>query len=110
MNVLDGVERNLFFGAIATGAVDLAFEGYYEYMSGIGKSPAGQFPYQVIHPALPPYDDLISLAGVPLLFYVLGKGFKKDGLLQMSKGGAIYGVSSLIGETIYRVIHVSQGA
>jgi hypothetical protein len=104
---LDSTEKNLLIGAFATVAVDMAFEAYYGYMYGSGHTPQG-FPYEEIHPMLPPVDDLIAEAGVPLLLYALGKGMKKDSLVQMAKGGAIYGVPQLAGITYFRVILRTQ--
>ena len=106
--MFDPVEKNLLIGAFVTGTVDMALEAYYEYMAGRGTPPSGQFPYIGIHNALPPLDDWLTQAGVPLLFYALGKGMKKDSFVQMAKGGAFYGVPALLGQTIYRVVKESQ--
>lgn len=106
---MDKVEQNLLIGAFATGAVDLGFEAYHSYYAGKGE-PLTYFPYQTIHPAIPPYDDWIALAGFPLLLYLAGKGMKKQSLVEMAKGGAIYGVSELIGITMFRVILETQPA
>jgi hypothetical protein len=104
---LDSTEKNLLIGAFATAAVDMAFEGYFNYMIAKGTPPTG-LPYGSISPWLPPYDDWIASAGFPLLLYALGKGMKKDSLVQMAKGGAIYGVPELVGITYIRVIRQTQ--
>jgi len=104
---LDATEKNLLIGAFATATVDMAFEAYYNYMTAKGTPPTG-LPYGSINPLLPPYDDLIAEAGFPLLLYALGKGMKKDSLVQMAKGGAIYGVPQLVGLTYIRVIWQTQ--
>jgi len=108
--VFDPTEKNLFIGALSTGIIDLALEGYWAYMNGSGKPVDGQFPYIMIHEAIPPVDDWIVCAGFPVLLYALGKGMKKESFVQMAKGGAVYGVSELIGQTTYRVAKVSQTA
>ena len=101
-------EKNMIIGALATGGVDAGMEAYYSYQEGSGHSVANQFPFIGIHPALPPVDDLISNAGVPLLLYALGKTMKKPRIVEMAKGGAIYGVSELIGLTMYRLARFIQ--
>jgi hypothetical protein len=99
-------EKNMFMGAIVTAGVDAGLEGYWNYMVGKG-TPVTIFPYQTIHEALPPYDDLIANAGTPLLLYLLGKALKQPKLVEMAKGGAIYGVSELLGETMERVAFIA---
>lgn len=105
------VAKNMLIGALATGLVDAGLEGYCMYMVGQGKSPQGQFPYIVIPGAewLPPTDDWIAWAGTPLLLYAMGKLMKKPALIEMSKGGAIYGVSAFVGQTTLRVSYKLQG-
>jgi hypothetical protein len=100
---MEPVTKNMLIGAFATGAVDAGIEGYFTYMGGQGKDLRNTFPYIEFTPYLPPVDDWLAEAGVPLLLYVLGKGMKKDSLVQMAKGGAIYGVSQLAGITLIRV-------
>lgn len=107
---MDSVEKNMIIGAFATSAVDMGLEANYTYNKGMGNELGGQFPYMEIHPALPPVDDLLIDAGVPALFYIMGKAMKKDGLIQMAKGGAIYGVSQLAGITLYRVARFATPA
>lgn len=104
------VEKNMLIGALATGLVDAALEGYYAYNYAQGKNLHGQFPYYVVPGAewLPPTDDLLASAGVPLLLYAVGKFMKKPTLVKMSKGGAIYGVSSLVGGTTLRLSWMMQ--
>jgi len=102
---MDPVEKNMLIGAFATAGVDLALEAWFRYQEGLGTPPVGKFPYMtVLTPALPPLDDWLAEAGVPLAFYLLGKGLKKDSLVQMSKGGAIYGTGQLVGCTLYRSV------
>jgi hypothetical protein len=105
------VDKNMLIGALVTGITDAALEGYYAYMEAQGKPLLGQFPYYWIPGAewLPPTDDWIANAGVPLLLYVAGKYMKKPAITQMAKGGAIYGVSTLIGVTAVRVSWKAQG-
>ncbi len=105
------VNKNMLIGALVTGITDAALEGYYTYMDAQGKAPAGQFPYYVVPGAewIPPLDDWIASAGVPALLYVAGKFLRKDSLKSMAKGGAIYGVSTLIGLTAVRVSWKAQG-
>jgi|GEM_PF-6408037 len=93
----------MLIGAFATAAADIGLEGWYMYNMGKGTPLAEQIPYvSVGTPYLPPLDDWIANAGIPALFYLLGKSLKKDSLVQMSKGGAIYGISQLAGLTLYR--------
>jgi hypothetical protein len=101
--MFDPTEKNLLLGAFATAGVDVGLEGYYGYTVASGKELKGQFPFIEFHPAIPPLDDWIACAVFPALLYTLGKGMKKNSLVQMAKGGAIYGVSELIGQTVYRV-------
>ena len=105
---MDKVEKNMLIGAFATGAVDLALEGYYTYNDAQGINMRDQFPYVVIHEGIPPVDDWIALAGFPLAVYALGKLMKKPSLVVMSKGGMIYGASELIGQTVYRMARLAQ--
>ena len=107
---MDNVEKNMLIGAFATSAVDMGLEANYVYNKSLGKEMDGQFPYIGIHDAIPPVDDWIADAGVPALFYIVGKAMKKDGLIQMAKGGAIYGVSQLAGLTLYRVAKLATPA
>ncbi len=100
---MDSVEKNMIIGAFATSAVDMGLEANFTYNGGLGKPLDGQFPYIGIHDAIPPLDTWIADAGVPALLYLLGKVMKKPSLIQMAKGGAIYGVSQLAGLTLYRV-------
>jgi hypothetical protein len=104
---LEDVEKNMLIGAFATAGVDLALEGYFAYLDGTGNPPRGQFPYYEIHPAIPPLDDWIACAGVPLGLYLVGKQMRKGSLVEIAKGGAIYGVGTLVGETAYRVMAMS---
>jgi hypothetical protein len=108
--MFDPVEKNWLIGAFATGAVKLGLEAYYQYMTGIGQSPAGQPIFSKIYPALPSNDEFLACAGFPLLVYVLGKAMKKESVVQMSKGGGMFGVSTLIGETVYETVRTSQPA
>ena len=105
------VAKNMLIGALATGLVDATLEGYFGYMAGQGKAPANQFPYIVIPGAewLPPGDDWLAWAGTPLVLYAMGKLMKKPALIEMSKGGAIYGVSAFVGQTTLRVSYKLQG-
>ncbi len=105
---MDSVEKNMIIGAFATSALDMGVEANYTYNKGLGKELGGQFPYMEIHPALPPVDDLLVDAGIPALFYFIGKAMKKGGLIQMAKGGAIYGISQLAGITLYRVARLAS--
>lgn len=105
------VEKNMLIGALVTGVADAALEGYYAYMDAQGKAPSNQFPYMIIPqaPFIPPLDDWIACAGVPALLYAMGKFMKKPSLKSMAKGGAIYGISTLIGETMVRATWQMQG-
>ena len=107
---MDSVEKNMLIGALATSAVDMGIEANYTFNGGLGNSLDGQFPYIGIHDAIPPLDDWIADAGVPALFYFMGKALKKKRLIEMAKGGAIYGVSQLAGLTLYRVAKLATPA
>ncbi len=89
--------KNMLIGAFATGAVDAGLEAFV---------PATHI---VVHPAIPAVDDWIASAGMPLALYALGKVFKKKMLTDMAKGGAVYGFSELVGQTLYRVAKLAQG-
>ena len=104
---MDSTEKNLIIGAFGTAALSALSEGYFNYMGGKGTPPQG-FPYGSISPLLPPYDAMMALGGFPLLLYALGKGMKKESLVQIAKGGAIYGVPELIGITTIRAIRQTQ--
>ena len=104
---MDSVEKNMIIGAFATSAVDMGLEANFTYNRGAGRRLDGQFPYIGIHDAIPPLDDWIANAGIPALFYLLGKVTKKQALIEMAKGGAIYGVSQLAGLTLYRVANLA---
>ena len=105
------VEKNTLIGALVTGIADAALEGYYVYMDAQGKAPSGQFPYMTIPGAefVPPLDDWIAGAGVPAFLYAMGKFMKKPSLKAMAKGGAIYGISMLLGVTTVRASWMLQG-
>jgi len=105
------VEKNTLIGALVTGIADAALEGYYAYMDAQGKPLRGQFPYLLIPGAefVPPLDDWIACAGVPALLYAMGKFMKKPALKSMAKGGAIYGISTLIGVTAMQASYQLQG-
>jgi hypothetical protein len=102
---MDSSYKNMLIGAFATGAVDAGLEGY----AVINPAVKGQIPYIVVHPAIPPVNCWLADAGVPLVLYGLGKVLKKGTLIDMAKGGAIYGVSELLGQTLYRVALIAQG-
>ena len=102
---MDSSYKNMLIGAFATAGVDAGLEGY----ANINPAVKGQIPYIVIHPAIPPVNCWLADAGVPLVLYVLGKVLKKDTFIAMAKGGAIYGVSELLGQTLYRVALIAQG-
>ncbi len=105
------VEKNLLIGALVTGIADAALEGYYVYMGAKGASLRNTFPYYTVPGAewLPPTDKWLSDAGLPLALYMIGKYMRKPGLMQMGKGGAIYGVSNLVGITTVRASWTMQG-
>jgi hypothetical protein len=105
------VEKNLLIGALVTGIADAALEGYYVYMGAKGTNLRNTFPYYVVPGAewVPPLDKWITDAGIPALLYVAGKYMKKPALKQMAKGGAVYGVSTLIGLTAVRASWTMQG-
>lgn len=105
---MDKVEKNLLIGAGATAGVDLALEGYYEYNAGLGTPMRDQWIYTEINPWIPPVDDLIALIGIPLTMYAVGKGMKKKSLVTMAKGGAIYGVSEIAGQYLYKLVRATQ--
>ena len=96
---MESEEKNMFVGAFTSGMANLALEAYW-----ILKKPTG-FPYvKVLHDVLPPGDDWIAEAGVPLLLYGIGKGTKKKGWIDAAKGAAVYGISELVGITAFRLI------
>lgn len=100
---MESVEKNMVIGAFVTAGVKMGLEAWFQYQSGLGHAPINQFPYLTVGTTmLPPLDDWIASAGVPVLLYIAGKGLKKQGLVEMSKGGAIYGTSELVGLTLYR--------
>jgi len=107
---MDSIEKNMIIGAFATSAVDMGIEANYTYNKGLGNELGGQFPYMSIHEAIPSLDDWLADAGIPALFYAVGKLMKKNSLIQMAKGGAIYGVSQLAGITLYRVAKLATPA
>jgi len=108
---MDPNDKYMLIGAFATGLADAAIEGYGAYMWAAGKSPGGYFPYIVVPGAewLPPLDDLLVWIGVPVALYAGGKLLKNPKLHAMAKGGAIYSVSSFVGETVVRASWKMQG-
>ena len=104
------VEKNLLIGAFATSLVDAGLEGYYSYTVASGTPLRNQFPYMEIHPMIPPVDDWIACALFPAGLWLMGKYTKKDSLIQMAKGGAVYGVAEMLGQTVYRVLRETQPA
>lgn len=96
---------SMLIGAVATAGVDAGLEGY----ANINPAIKGQAPYIVIHPAIPPLNCWLADAGIPLVLYGIGKVTKKKLLMDMAKGGAIYGFSEIVGQTLYRVALVAQG-
>lgn len=112
---MDSAEKkkltNLLIGAFTTAGVKMGLEAWFVYNGGKGTPLDGQFPYvSVGTPYLPPADVWIADVGVPALFYLLGKGMKKPSLVQMSQGGAIYGVSEITGITLYRTVAQTQAS
>lgn len=102
---MDSSYKNMLIGAFVTGGVDAGLSGYYAMNPAISSNPL----YTVVHPAIPPLNCWIADAGVPLALFALGKVTKKPMLKQMAKGGAIYGFSELLGQTLYRVAVIAQG-
>jgi len=102
---MDSSYKYMLIGAFATGAVDAGLDAY----KTINPAVAGNVIYTVVNPALPALNCWIADAGVPLALYALGKVTKKKMLIDMAKGGAVYGVSELLGQTVYRVALVAQG-
>lgn len=108
-------EKNMLTGAFATGIVDTAFESFYAYKNAQGynirahpEDPAYYLFYN-INEWLPPVDDLISLLGVPALFWGLGKYRRSTKLKQAGVGGFIYGLSEIIGWTALKVSRLAAG-
>ncbi len=95
----------MLIGAVATAGVDAGLEAYF-----VVAGARNQFPYLLIHPSIPPLDDWIANVGTPLALYALGKVLKKKLLINMAKGGAVYGFSELLGITVYRVAKIAEGA
>lgn len=101
----------MLIGATITAGVDGGLVGYANFNPAAKTSAL----YTVIHPAIPPVNCLIADAGVPLAMYAIGKalahkkGSKTNALIELAKGGAVYGVSDLIGQTVYRLALFSQG-
>jgi len=102
---MDSSFKNMLIGAFVTGGVDAGLAGYQAMNPAVN----GNVIYTVIHPAIPPLNCWIADAGTPLALYALGKVLKKPMLKQMAKGGAIYGISELLGQTLYRVALIAQG-
>lgn len=101
----------MLIGALATGVAKAVLEGYFVYMGAQGQPQNGKFPYITIPGAefVPPLDVWISCAGVPALLYAAGKFMKKTSLKSMAKGGAIFGVGTLVGVTTVRASWKLQG-
>ena len=95
----------MLLGATVTAGVDAGLEIYYNVTPGM----TNQFPYISVHPAIPSVDDWVACVGTPLALYALSKVLKKPLLKNMAKGGAVYGFSEIVGQTIYRVAKVAQG-
>ena len=102
---MDSTFKYMLIGAFATGAVDAGLDAY----KTINPAIAGNIIYTVVHPAVPALNCFIADAGVPLALYAIGKVTKKRMFIDMAKGGAVYGVSELLGQTLYRVALVAQG-
>jgi len=102
---MDSTYKYMLIGAFATGAVDAGLDAY----KTINPAVAGSVIYTVVNPALPALNCFIADAGVPLALYAIGKVMKKRMFIDMAKGGAVYGVSELLGQTLYRVALVAQG-
>jgi len=102
---MDSSYKYMLIGAFATGAVDAGLDAY----KTINPAIAGSVIYRVVNPALPALNCFIADAGVPLALYAIGKVTKKHMFIDMAKGGAVYGVSELLGQTLYRVALVAQG-
>ena len=102
---MDASYKYMLIGAFATGAVDAGLEAY----KNVNPAVNGTVPYIVIHPAIPALNCWIADAVTPLALYALGKVTKKRMFIDMAKGGAVYGVSELLGQTLYRVALVAQG-
>lgn len=100
---MEAEEKHMLAGAFASGLTNLGLEAYWLHEVQAGRSPG--FPYvKVLHNVLPPLDDWIAEAGVPLVLYGLGKGLKKRSFIEAAKGAAVYGISELFGITVFRVI------
>ena len=95
----------MLIGAFVTGAVDAGLSGYQAMNPAVN----GNVLYTVIHPAIPPLNCWIADAGTPLALFALGKILKKPLFTEMAKGGAVYGFSELVGQTLYRVALIAQG-
>jgi hypothetical protein len=102
---MDSSYKYMLIGAFATGAVDAGLDAYKTINPAVATSPI----YTVVNPALPALNCFIADAGVPLALYAIGKVTKKRMFIDMAKGGAVYGVSELLGQTLYRVALVAQG-
>lgn len=102
---MDSSYKKMLIGAFVTGGVDAGLSGYQAMNPAVN----GSILYTVIHPAIPPLNCWVADAGTPLALYALGKVLKKRLLVDMAKGGAVYGVSELLGQTLYRVALLAQG-
>lgn len=98
---MDPQTKNMALGAVASFGADAILQTIF-LLDPIGRGDT--FPFQSPHPIIPAYDDWIAGAGVPLLLYGLGKGTRRQGLVDMSKGAAFYGVPMLALNTLTRAI------
>lgn len=97
--------KNMLIGAFTTSIVDAGLSAYQASTPAV----SGSVFYKTIHPAIPPLNCWIADTGTPIALYALSKVLKKPFLSKMAKGGAVYGISELLGQTLYRVALVAQG-
>lgn len=102
MGILDFLSNTEFLGAIVGGLTDTALEAYVM----LNPAAYGTFPYITLDP-LPPADDLIAEAGVPIAEYAIGHMTKRETLKKLGQGGLIYGLPTLLRTTMARYTGVS---
>lgn len=109
-------EKNWMVGAFTAGGIDAALESYVAYRVAGGYNIRAHpedplyWLYYTPNEWIPSVDNIIAYFGVPLILWGIGKKKRKPRLLQMGKGGLVYGIASEVGWLAAKVAATVSGA
>lgn len=93
-------DKNMLIGATVTSLADAGLEGYQVMQTNKGQPVNWILVYSPYPAFVPKLSVWIACAGVPTLIYIVGKQTKNPKIIDAAKGGAVYGISELLGQVL----------